>query len=276
MSTTAAPGRPEPVFTVSGATRQGSASRRAPCGPGSAATEWAGSGRSPGGHPPVYLVRPGPAAGHAGTGGNRDTARQAAALATLAAPGDSEQALAARAQAARAVGPCPGPAWPGDVPAALVIRAAEALDAPLLVSTFTAAFARHGVTAGWEQLAVPALRELGARPPHAAGHGAAEHMLSGCLLATLLDVIARAPAARALRPVLLGCADEEQHVLPVYALHAELSGGGVNVRQLGGRVPSRRWPMRSAPCGRPPCSSGPRCPTPRTRPCWPGCLRRPG
>ena len=41
---------------------------------------------------------------------------QAAALATLAAPGDSEQALAARAQAARAVGPCPGPARPGTCP----------------------------------------------------------------------------------------------------------------------------------------------------------------
>ena len=118
-----------------------------------------------------------------------------------------------------------------------MIRAAESLDAPLLVSIFTDAFARHGVTSGWQQLAVPALREVGARPPHAAGHGAAEHMLSGCLLAALLDVITRAPVARALRPVLLGCAEEEQHVLPVYALHAELAGRGVDVRQLGGRVP---------------------------------------
>ena len=236
MSTTAAPGRPEPVFTVSGAARRlgipagtlRTWERRHGIGP---------SGRSPGGHrrytsSDLARLRAMRALVETGI-----PPAQAAALATLAAPGDSEQALAARAQAARAVGPCPGAGVAGDVPAALVLRAAEALDAPLLVSTFTAAFARHGVTAGWEQLAVPALRELGARPPHAAGHGAAEHMLSGCLLATLLDVIARAPAARALRPVLLGCADEEQHVLPVYALHAELAGRGVNVRQLGGRVP---------------------------------------
>ena len=64
-----------------------------------------------------------------------------------------------------------------------------------------------------------------------------EHMLSGSLLTTLLAVITLAPAARTIRPVVLACAEEEQHVLPVYALHAELAGLGVDVRQLGGRVP---------------------------------------
>ncbi len=233
---TAAPGRPEPVFTVSGAARRlgipagtlRTWERRHGIGP---------SGRSPGGHrryTAADLARLRAMRALVETG---IPPAQAAALATLAAPGGSRQALAASAQAARAGGPGSAAGPDGDVPAALVIRAAEALDAPLLVSMFSAAFARHGVTAGWQQLAVPALRDVGARPPHAVGHGAAEHMLSGCLLASLLDVITRAPAARALHPVLLGCAEDEQHVLPVYALHAELAGRGVDVRQLGGRVP---------------------------------------
>jgi hypothetical protein len=117
-----------------------------------------------------------------------------------------------------------------------LIRAAVSLDAPLLYSMLADAFARHGVMAGWQQLAVPALRELGRRDA-VAGHVAMEHMLSGSLLITLLAVITLAPPARTIRPVVLACAEEEQHVLPVYALHAELAGRGVDVRQLGGRVP---------------------------------------
>ena len=73
--------------------------------------------------------------------------------------------------------------------------------------------------------------------PAVAGHVALEHMLSGSLLTTLLAIITLAPPARTVRPVILACAEEEQHVLPVYALHAELAGQGVDVRQLGGRVP---------------------------------------
>jgi MerR family transcriptional regulator, light-induced transcriptional regulator len=119
----------------------------------------------------------------------------------------------------------------------MLIGAAVGLDAPLLCSMLGDAFARHGVMTAWQQLAVPALRELGRRDPAVEGHVAVEHMLSGSLLTTLLAVITLAPAARTIRPIVLACAEEEQHVLPVYALHAELAGRGVDVRQLGGRVP---------------------------------------
>jgi hypothetical protein len=111
------------------------------------------------------------------------------------------------------------------------------LDAPLLCSMLGDAFARHGVIAAWQGLAVPALQELGRHDPAVAGHVAVEHMLSGSLLTTLLAIITLAPSARTVWPVILACAEEEQHVLPVYALHAELAGQGVDVRQLGGRVP---------------------------------------
>jgi hypothetical protein len=119
----------------------------------------------------------------------------------------------------------------------LLIHAAVSLDAPLLCSMLGDTFARHGVITAWQDLAVPALRELGRHDPAVAGHGSVEHMLSGSLLTTLHAIITLAPPARTVRPVILACAEEEQHVLPVYALHAELAGQGVDVRQLGGRVP---------------------------------------
>ena len=41
----------------------------------------------------------------------------------------------------------------------MLIRAAVRLDAPLLCSLLGDAFARQGVSAAWQQLAVPALRD---------------------------------------------------------------------------------------------------------------------
>jgi DNA-binding transcriptional MerR regulator len=207
------------VFTVSGAARQlgipaatlRTWERRHGIGP---------SGRSMGGHRRY----------------TRDDLLRLRAMRTLVETG-VPPAQAAGLAALAAGGP------PAHVPAdaiispEMLIRAAVSLDAPLLCSMLGDAFARHGVMAAWQQLAVPALRELGARDPAVTGHVAVEHMLSGSLLTTLVAVITLAPPARTIRPVILACAEEEQHVLPVYALHAELAGRGVDVRQLGGRVP---------------------------------------
>ncbi|MGW5162882.1 hypothetical protein ACWEPN_46020 [Nonomuraea wenchangensis] len=44
-----------------------------------------------------------------------------------------------------------------------------------------------------------------------------------------------APAGR--RPVLLACAEDEQHTLPVHALSAALAEEGVETRVLGARTP---------------------------------------
>ncbi len=210
----------EPVFTMRGAAQHLGVpaatlrtwERRHGIGP---------SGRSPGGHrrytaSDLLRLRAMRALVETGV-----PPTQAAGLAMLTAQPDPAAAAA--------------PLAPPD----LVIRAAEALDAHLLVATLSVAFAQHGVRTGWQRVAVPALAELGRRAPHAPGHVAVEHLLSGCLLTTLIQVISRAPAARSARPVLLACAAEEQHVLPVYAVHAELAGRGVDIRQLGSRVP---WP----------------------------------
>jgi DNA-binding transcriptional MerR regulator len=217
----AAASPPEPVFTVSGAARRlgipaatlRTWERRHGIGP---------SGRSIGGHrryTSADLIRLRAMRTLVETG---VPPAQAAGLAALAA-GD----------------PAGRPAADSLISPELLTRAAVGLDAPLLCSMLGDAFARHGVVAAWQDLAVPALQELGRHGPAVAGHVAVEHMLSGSLLATLLAIITLAPAARTVRPVILACAEEEQHVLPVYALHAELASRGVDVRQLGGRVPRR-------------------------------------
>jgi len=212
-----------PVFTVSGAARRlgipaatlRTWERRHGIGP---------SGRSPGGH---RRYTP-------------DDLARLQAMRTLVTSGVPPAQAAALATLPDAAGPA-GPAGQRQAtalpPAAALIEAALKLDAPLLYSMLGDAFAGHGVSVSWQGLAVPALREFDRPAPQAAGHVAAEHMLSGCLLAALLHVITRAPPARSARAVLLACAAEEQHVLPVYALHAELAGRGVDVRQLGSRVP---------------------------------------
>jgi MerR family transcriptional regulator, light-induced transcriptional regulator len=220
----AAPSPPGAVFTVSGAARQlgipaatlRTWERRHGIGP---------SGRSMGGHrryTPDDLLRLRAMRTLVETG---VPPAQAAGLAALAAGGPPAGGQPAHVPADAMISP------------EMLIRAAVSMDAPLLCSMLGDAFARHGVTEAWQQLAVPALRELGDRDPAVAGHVAVEHMLSGSLLTTLLAVITLAPPARTIRPVVLACAEEEQHVLPVYALHAELAGRGVDVRQLGGRVP---------------------------------------
>ena len=210
---------PRPVFTVSGAARQlgipaatlRTWERRHGIGP---------SGRSTGGHRRY----------------TSDDLIRLRAMRTLVATGVPPAQAAGLAALAAGDPAAPAPTDPMMSPA-LLIQAAVRLDAPLLCSVLGDAFARHGVIAAWQQLAVPALGELGARDPAVAGHGSVEHMLSGSVLTTLLAVITLAPPARTIRPVVLACAEEEQHVLPVYALHAELAGRGVDVRQLGGRVP---------------------------------------
>ena len=215
----AAASPPEPVFTVSGAARRlgipaatlRTWERRHGIGP---------SGRSVGGHrrySSADLIRLRAMRTLVETG---VPPAQAAGLAALAA-GD----------------PAGHPAPDSLISPELLTRAAMSLDAPLLCSMLGDAFARHGVIGTWQGLAVPALQELGRHDPNVAGHVAVEHMLSGSLLTTLLAIITLAPPARTARPVILACAEEEQHVLPVYALHAELASQGVDVRQLGGRVP---------------------------------------
>jgi MerR family transcriptional regulator, light-induced transcriptional regulator len=65
-----------------------------------------------------------------------------------------------------------------------------------------------------------------------------EHALSESLLGVLHGVCAAMPRARNSRPVLLGCAEGDQHTLPLHALAASLAQERIGTRMLGVGLPA--------------------------------------
>ena len=127
---------------------------------------------------------------------------------------------------------------PGAAPAARgLARAAMALDAPAAARILDEHLERFGVVATWEQLVVPVLVGVGDRW-QATGVGIdVEHVLSEVVMGSLRVVAARQAEPVALRPVILACAPEELHTLPLHALAAALAERRVGSRLLGARVP---------------------------------------
>jgi hypothetical protein len=82
----------------------------------------------------------------------------------------------------------------------------------------------------------PVLTWIGERHAATGGLVEVEHLLSTSVSAVLGAVPRPAPTVP-LR-IMLACADEEQHSLPVEALAAALAAAGVPVRLLGARVPT--------------------------------------
>lgn len=115
-------------------------------------------------------------------------------------------------------------------------RAAMALDRPAMTDIVRAALRRDGIVPAWDGLIVPVLTGIGRKYAATGECVEVEHLLSTVLLGCLAET---APPLRPrnARPVLLACAPEEQHSLPVHALDAALAGAGVDTLDLGARVP---------------------------------------
>ena len=145
------------------------------------------------------------------------------------------------AEAARrvhAASPAAAGQHPPPVPHAATVRgltaAAFRLDATAVRETITRHLSAHGVPATWDGLLRPALAGVGDRHAATGRHVEVEHLLSrgaGEALAAVPRPVT--PPA----PVLLACADDEQHSLPLEALAAALAERGTTVRMLGARVP---------------------------------------
>ncbi|MBW9205961.1 MerR family transcriptional regulator [Mumia sp. zg.B53] len=112
----------------------------------------------------------------------------------------------------------------------------------------TAAIRRHvsravtqrGVARAWDEVLVPLLQAVGERWRDPAFGIAGEHLTTEIVMTTLHGATARAEQrtrGSADGEVLLACAEEEQHSLPVAALEAALAEAGTASRSLGGRVP---------------------------------------
>jgi DNA-binding transcriptional MerR regulator len=115
-------------------------------------------------------------------------------------------------------------------------RAALRLDAPAVRLLAGQAVRRLGVVPAWDDVLRPVLTWIGDRHAATGGLVEVEHLLSTSISAVLGAVPRPAPTVP-LR-IMLACADEEQHSLPVEALAAALAAAGVPVRLLGARVPT--------------------------------------
>ncbi|MFA1549292.1 MerR family transcriptional regulator [Actinomadura chokoriensis] len=115
-------------------------------------------------------------------------------------------------------------------------RAAMALDGPAMGDAVRTALGRDGVVRAWNELFVPVLEGIGRRYAASGDCVDVEHLLSAVLLGRLAEVPPPVRPRNA-RPVLLACAPEEQHSLPVHALAAALAEAGIAATLLGARVP---------------------------------------
>ncbi|MCG5450916.1 MerR family transcriptional regulator [Micromonospora hortensis] len=115
-------------------------------------------------------------------------------------------------------------------------RAAMRLDAAAISETIAHALAASGVVATWEGLLRPVLAGIGERHAATAGLIEVEHLVSRCV-SEALAAASRANVPTGPARILLSCADEEQHTLPLEALAAALAEAGVSYRMLGARVP---------------------------------------
>ncbi|MEH0820962.1 MULTISPECIES: MerR family transcriptional regulator [unclassified Micromonospora] len=115
-------------------------------------------------------------------------------------------------------------------------RAAMRLDSTAISETIASALAKDGVVATWDGLLRPVLVGIGERHAATAGLIEVEHLMSRCV-SEAFATVARSGTAGGPARILLSCADEEQHTLPLEALAAALTEAGVGYRMLGARVP---------------------------------------
>jgi DNA-binding transcriptional MerR regulator len=133
----------------------------------------------------------------------------------------------------------PAPAAPeGEILSpAMLARAAIALDARTVGDAVQAALDRHGVVPTWERLVLPTFALITRRQEETSLGVEVEHLFSDRLLCALNLVAGRLSHPVHPRPVLVACAEEEQHSLPGYALAAALAERRVETRILGARTP---------------------------------------
>ncbi|MGW6933485.1 MerR family transcriptional regulator [Lentzea sp. NPDC054927] len=112
--------------------------------------------------------------------------------------------------------------------------AADRLDAAQMRRVAVGLIARHGVVHTWDAVLMPFLIELGERISSTTAGVAVEHVASG----TISDAMRVSGVAVGTPSVLLACAPDEQHSLPLDVLAAALAEKNCVSRNLGARVPA--------------------------------------
>jgi hypothetical protein len=110
------------------------------------------------------------------------------------------------------------------------------LDATALREIMAQAVADFGVAHTWDSVLRPLLVSVGEGHAGTGELVEVEHLVSRCV-SEVLGAVPRPGSGGPPARILLACADEEQHSLPLEALAAALAEAGVGCRQLGARVP---------------------------------------
>jgi DNA-binding transcriptional MerR regulator len=116
-------------------------------------------------------------------------------------------------------------------------RAATSLDSVACTALVRDSLDHRGVVWTWDHLVVPVLVGVGRQWENTGRGVEVEHVLSESITSALTGVVARMHRPLNPRPVLLACADEEMHSLPLFAVAAGLAERHVGARVLGARVP---------------------------------------
>jgi len=117
-----------------------------------------------------------------------------------------------------------------------LLKAALALNAPAVSASVQRSLHRVGTVATWERLLRPVLIAAGQRWASSGEGIEVEHLLSDIATVVLREWAAGVPETGG-RPVLLACAPDEQHSLPLAALSAGLGERGIGTRVLGPSLP---------------------------------------
>lgn len=117
-------------------------------------------------------------------------------------------------------------------------RAAMAMDAVAAQQLLAASINALGVVAVWDDVLRPVLAALASRWEQSGECVEVEHLVHECALAAVLDATPLVTAPRNPRPVLLCCAPDEQHSLPLYVLRAALAQAGIGTQMLGAALPA--------------------------------------
>jgi DNA-binding transcriptional MerR regulator len=115
-------------------------------------------------------------------------------------------------------------------------RAAMRLDSAAMRELLERAIAAGGVVATWDNVLRPVLVGIGERHAVTRRLVDVEHLLTRTA-SEVLGAVRRPASAGTPARILLACADEEQHSLPLEALAAALAEVDVPCRMLGSRVP---------------------------------------
>ncbi|SDF36716.1 MerR HTH family regulatory protein [Lentzea fradiae] len=114
------------------------------------------------------------------------------------------------------------------------VSAADRMDAAGMRRVAADLIARHGVVHTWDAVLVPFLVEIGERVASTAAGVEIEHVASG----SITDAMRASGVVVGTPSVLLACAPDEQHSLPLDVLAAALAEKDCVARNLGARVPA--------------------------------------